>query len=120
VNSLAIGNSSTSVVITGPGVTQQISGDLTNAGLLDIESSQTNGVIAYPTQHSSGRQNILLIEPDGTGRTQLTFDATPDLLPSWSPDGAQLAYVYLKSGSVSNISVINADGSNSHQIASQG
>jgi TolB protein len=29
---------------------------------------------------------------DGSGRTQLTDDATDNLQPTWSPDGARIAF----------------------------
>jgi TolB protein len=58
---------------------------------------------------------------DGSGQTQLTFDATrKDQTPEWSPDGTRIAYTADASPTVAggDIWVMNADGSDQHPITS--
>ena len=55
---------------------------------------------------------------DGSGLVQLTDD--PDwhaLHPSWSPDGARIAFDLSPSSGFSDIYVMNADGSNVFRMA---
>jgi Tol biopolymer transport system component len=35
---------------------------------------------------------ICIMNVDGTGQTQLTFNGVPDLGPSWSLDGTQIVF----------------------------
>ncbi len=58
---------------------------------------------------SSPRQDIHLINVDGTGLTTLTNDPARDRLPDWSPDGGRIAFESDRDGSP-DIYVINADG----------
>jgi len=57
-----------------------------------------------------------LISADGASTTQLTFG--PDYaMPSWSPDGTQMAFMYRDPTTGSTyIGTMNADGSNKHLI----
>ena len=47
---------------------------------------------------------------DGSGQTRLTNNADDDLDPSWSPDGAKIAFRSDRDGNF-EIYVMNADGS---------
>lgn len=77
----------------------------------------TNGLIAYPARDTSGNQNIFFIRSDGTGKVQKTAGAD-NALPSWSPTGTQLAYVYRDPTTmVSYVCIMNADGSGQHPIS---
>jgi Tol biopolymer transport system component len=56
---------------------------------------------------------------NGSGITQLTFNANTSTAPDWSPDGAQLAYIrpapdYVITGT--GVYVMNADGSSHIQL----
>lgn len=66
--------------------------------------------------------DICVVNPDGTGWQQLTHTAQGfESAPTWSPDGTQIAYqVSNNTGTVINIWVINADGSNPQQLTSSG
>ena len=58
---------------------------------------------------------ILTMNPDGTGQWPLTTNAWNDLMPAWSPDGSQVAFVSDRDtclGCPPEIYVMNADGSN--------
>ena len=75
----------------------------------------SNGVIAYSARDASDHQNIFFINPDGTGKVQITFG--PDNgLPSWSPDGKQLAFVYIDGNISITICTMNSDGTNIHGV----
>ena len=59
---------------------------------------------------SGGTQaNIFVINPDGSGLEQLTYD--PSIRPDWSPDGRKIAFVRNFGGGITQIYVMNADGS---------
>lgn len=58
-----------------------------------------------------GHEDIFLINPDGSGRLRLTDTPERELSPSWSPDGAMLAFVGLQGTETSSVFVMNADGS---------
>ena len=63
---------------------------------------------------------VFHIRPDGTGLTQLTFNAVEERAPSWSNDGLRITYV-CKQGTVApnadnEICVMNADGTDQTQL----
>mgnify|MGYP006270892699 CR=1 FL=1 len=47
---------------------------------------------------------------DGSGQTRLTDDPADDYYPSWSPDGARIAFTSERNGQA-EIYAMNADGS---------
>jgi Tol biopolymer transport system component len=53
---------------------------------------------------------IYVINPDGTGREQLTFNTWEERAPSWSPDGTKIAFMSRIGGNDFEICVMNADG----------
>jgi TolB protein len=61
--------------------------------------------IAYVSA-SPGARGLFLINPDGSGKTQLVEHAAQ--YPAWSPDGSRIAYVAPYQGA-SGIYVVNAD-----------
>lgn len=80
--------------------------------------ARNDGLIAYPWQDATGHQQIFTIREDGTGRKQLT-EGNDQGLPSWSADGKRMAYSidYSASGvPLTVIAVMNADGSDQHEI----
>ena len=56
------------------------------------------------------------MNPDGSGRKQLTFNNEEERAPSWSPDGTKILYMcralWLNSGTDFELCVMDADGSN--------
>ena len=78
----------------------------------------TNGKIAYEKYDDSfDSSNIWVINPDGSGDTQLTFGAEfYNYEPSWSPDGTRIAFASNQSGGT-EVWVMNADGSGQTNIS---
>jgi hypothetical protein len=50
---------------------------------------------APPGSHNTSHFHLYRINPDGTGRTQLTFGNTDECAPHWSPDGHWIAFIRL-------------------------
>jgi eukaryotic-like serine/threonine-protein kinase len=73
-----------------------------------------DGHIVYASI-SSGNPDIWIMNADGTGQKQLTFDAYTDRDPSVSPDGRQIVFASDRRGSF-NIWRMDIDGSNLVQL----
>lgn len=70
---------------------------------------------------SAPNAEIYLINPDGTGRTQLTFNSEEERAPAWSPDGTQILYVCRKAANGSfEVCVMNADGTGQTRLTFDG
>jgi len=97
-----------------------------------VEVSNASGNDLYPAwspdgskivfeSDRNGLRQVWVMNADGSGQTQLTFDATrKDQTPEWSPDGTRIAYTVDVSTTVAggDIWVMNADGSDQHPITS--
>lgn len=68
---------------------------------------------------TAGTSSLFVVNTDGTGLTQLTFEAADDFLPSWSPDGARMAFVSNRDEH-SEVYVMNADGSSPLRLTFDG
>ena len=79
--------------------------------------------IAYTrnTNNTASGPQLFVMNTDGTGITQLTSSADGSMsnAPAWSPDGQHIAYSHL-SGQVSDVWVMNADGSGAHRVTYDG
>ncbi|MEW6094878.1 MAG: hypothetical protein AB1531_13035 [Chloroflexota bacterium] len=74
-------------------------------------------LLFYSAVEPDGRADIIVINADGTGWTNLTN--TPDARdwdPVWSPDGTQIAFLTDRDGNT-EVYVMNADGSNPVNIS---
>jgi TolB protein len=69
------------------------------------------GKIAFASD-ASGSDDIVVMNPDGSGRENLTTGPEEDTDPAWSPDGRFLAFV--RDGAVH---VVRADGSGLRRLA---
>jgi TolB protein len=69
--------------------------------------------------HSHWESRIFTLNPDGTGRTQLTFGYREEG-PAWSPDGSRLAFIGSLTDGTSHLFVMNADGSGQTPLTSPG
>ena len=76
--------------------------------------SGANGKIAFES-HRDGNPEIYVMNPDGTGQTNLTSNTASDGAPAWSPDGRTIAFSSDRSGTL-QIWTMNADGSNPRQV----
>ena len=109
---------------------------LASAAMAQGVAPKQNGKIAFVVSSGDGqRSGISVMNPDGSGRTQLTAtqilcpqpnqppgSCGPDHLdysPSWSPDGKQIAFIRsvpVPGPYTSDVFVMNADGSNQRQL----
>jgi TolB protein len=70
-----------------------------------------NGKLAF-YRYVSPDWDVYVVNPDGTGETNLTSSQTGDqTTPSWSPDGSKIAY-----GRGGAIWIMNADGSGKVEV----
>jgi dipeptidyl aminopeptidase/acylaminoacyl peptidase len=79
-----------------------------------------NGRIAYASYDApfpKGDSEIYTINPDGSGKTQLTNNNTDDLDPSYSPDGKKIVYAG-QDGPKGDLEIytINARGGDKFQV----
>jgi TolB protein len=69
------------------------------------------------TGERNGTRHIFVINADGTGLQDLTFDSTTDDgSPTWSPDGEWIAFISSNPESYGDIWVIRPDGSGLAQL----
>jgi serine/threonine protein kinase/Tol biopolymer transport system component len=73
-----------------------------------------DGKIVY-TARITGVQDLWIINPDGSGKRQLTFDARSNFSPEVSPDNRYIVFVSDRSGS-SGIWRMDMDGGNPKQL----
>jgi len=106
----------------GTGLTRLTDGEGNNA----YPAFSPNGSKIVFTSDRTGTWQVWLMNADGTGQTQLTFDPQPkDQVPDWSPDGSKIAYLADTHGVADTVSpsygdvwVMNADGSGQHPLTS--
>jgi len=127
----AITNSWVVVAFAVAGVLAPVSGaaasgpaGLNGGGAPSTAAAAANGRIAFsqwdllPGGNLSGHSNVYTINPDGTGRRQLTHVGAAQAAgaPDWSPGGAKIAYESNQTGDY-RIWVMNADGSGQRRLA---
>jgi Tol biopolymer transport system component len=105
----------------GSGLTQLTSGEGHNG----FPAFSPDGSKIVFLSDRTGTWQVWVMNADGSDQTQLTFDPQPkDQVPDWSPDGSKIAYLADTHGSLNvslswgDIWVMNADGSDQHQITS--
>lgn len=64
------------------------------------------------------REQLFIMNVDGTGSVQLTHDDADHEDPAWSPDGKTIAFAYVKD-KLEIISLLNADGSGMQHLTPQ-
>jgi eukaryotic-like serine/threonine-protein kinase len=82
----------------------------------DVAFSRDRKWVAYATIPESilWRSRV-----DGSDRLQLTYPPAAATLPSWSPDGTQIAYVSIQSGKPANIFLVPAQGGQPEELLSE-
>jgi Tol biopolymer transport system component len=113
----AVGGTERDVINVETGATRKILGGY---GLVRWTPDGTRIAFdAFPSQYNATAQ-IYTINPDGTDRQQLTFDAPlSKSIGDWSPDGSQLAVTgrnYYAASSDTRIYLMRADGTEITQI----
>ena len=69
-------------------------------------------ILFVSADYESSTGDIFVVNRDGTGLKQLTFDSELDDQPAWSPDGTKIAFRSFRTLGLGDIWVMNADGSN--------
>jgi len=93
----------------GSGMTQVTSGDTHDQ---EAEWSPDGEWIAFYRDC-----NLWRIRPDGSdAQPLLVSDEFCTEIPAWSPDSRQIAFLYFQDGLARGIWIVNADGSDPHQV----
>src|SRR5215210_1535775 len=77
-----------------------------------------NGKIGFVSKQNGGDEDIWLINPDGTGATDLSQNLARDVDPAFSPDGSKIAFARFIADRNFDLFVMNADGTGERQITS--
>ena len=89
---------------------------LGGASIENVDFSKNGKWIAYLSYPES---NLWRRKADGSSKLQLTFPPLQVLLPRWSPDGKQIAFIGLKPGEAVKIYVVPADGGDPERVLPQ-
>lgn len=65
--------------------------------------------------HRTGKEQIYIVDADGTGEKRLTYSAADDRYPVFSPDGKKIAFASNRDGDF-EIFVMNVDGTGQTQL----
>jgi TolB protein len=87
---------------------------LTHTAKYDPSLSPDGKRMVYITA-IEGREQLFIMNVDGTGSVQITRDDADHEDPAWSPDGKTIAFVYIKD-KLEIISVMNVDGSGMQEL----
>jgi Tol biopolymer transport system component len=70
----------------------------------------------YDPGWSVGNGNLYVMNADGSGITQLTSNAYPDMQPAWSPDGATIAFRSGDGNGLHDIYSMKPDGTDKKRL----
>lgn len=98
--------------------TKTVFNTLTPSTMPSLNPKPSTQFIAF-SSNEQGNWDIYRMNLDGTGKTQISFDASDERLPAWSPDGSKLAY-QIQQGDDWQIMLMNWDGSRPVQLTNEG
>lgn len=74
--------------------------------------------IAFVSERD-GTPYIYLMDADGTNQRRLTTSDKSELEPAWSPDGTKIAFISSQGMLLSNIYIVNSDGTDLHPLTNE-
>jgi len=77
-----------------------------------------NGKIGFVSKQNGPDEDIWVVNPDGTGATDVSNNTARDVDPAFSPDGSKIAFARFITGRNFDLFVMNADGTGERQITS--
>jgi dipeptidyl aminopeptidase/acylaminoacyl peptidase len=96
------------------------SSSITGSPISEARGSTLVGRIAFSGYRNGELGDIYVMNPDGTGTTQLTSTADDDRSPSWSYDNQRIAFIRPRPDAANvphyDVFVIDATGSNGHWV----
>ncbi|MBA3873056.1 MAG: PD40 domain-containing protein [Anaerolineae bacterium] len=69
-----------------------------NAQVMALVSTSPRIIFDSYDVAGTGDSDIFMVNPDGTGLVNLTMNPAYDQMPSWSPDGTQIAFISSRNG----------------------
>ncbi len=96
----------------GSGVVKSVTTD--NGG--NAHWSPRGDKIVYQGTDAAGHHQVYVVNPDGSGKKQLTSGKSNDGQPAWSPDGGSIFWRSDQNGTGWAVYRMNADGSNPRRI----
>ncbi len=100
------------VVSTGGGAARLLTSD--NGG--NAAWSPQGDKIVYQTTDAVGHLQVFIVNPDGSGKKQLTAGKSNDGQPAWSRDGGSIFWRSDQNGTAWAIYAMNANGANPRKI----
>ncbi|MBM3130622.1 MAG: hypothetical protein FJ009_18580 [Chloroflexi bacterium] len=100
------------IASTSGGGARQVTTD--NGGNADW--SPRGDKIVYQTSDGAGHRQVFTVNPDGSGKKQLTTGKSNDGQPVWSRDGGSIFWRSDQNGTAWAIYVMNADGSGQRKL----
>ncbi len=104
--------------LDSPGQLEQIT-FLTEGADFDPQVDPTGKFLAFASTRHREQADIYIQKIGGTTVTQLTNDPARDIMPAFSPDGAQIAFASNRSGNW-DIYLMEASGGKAQQITNNG
>jgi Tol biopolymer transport system component len=79
-------------------------------------SSLSAGDTIVFASRTGGDAELVVVNPDGSQRQQLTTNRAEDVLPAWSPDHTRIAFARKASLGKASIWVMSASGAHQHRL----